>query len=40
MFDKHHRRPLRAPHGSAPNWLLMTLAAGGFALALLALSFA
>jgi hypothetical protein len=35
MTDKHRRRHLCVPHGSAPNWALMLLGACAVAAALL-----
>lgn len=32
MTDKHRHRHLTAPHGSAPNWLLMVLCASAIAI--------
>jgi len=36
MIDKHRHRHVGAPHGSAPNWVLMLLGACAFAAAVLA----
>jgi len=33
MIDKHRHRHLGAPHGSAPNWVLMLLGACAVAIA-------
>ena len=36
MIDKHRHRHLGAPHGSAPNWVLMLLGACAVLVAVLA----
>ena len=32
MTDKHRHRHMVAPHGSAPNWVLMVLCVGAIAI--------
>jgi hypothetical protein len=32
MTDKHRQRPLRAPQGFLPNWVLVLLATGAIVL--------
>jgi hypothetical protein len=36
MTDKHRHRHLGAPHGHAPNWVLLILGAFAVAIAVLA----
>jgi hypothetical protein len=36
MTDKHRHRHLGAPHGHAPNWVLMIVGACAVAIAVLA----
>jgi hypothetical protein len=36
MLDKRRHRHRTAPHGSAPNWVLMLVGAGAVALVLFA----